>query len=58
MKIRITGPGIFGGEGELPIGTEFDVNGPLFDGWAGKYEILQDKPAKDAKAVINPAEKD
>lgn len=38
MKIKITGRGIFDGNGkEIPIGTEFDVKKEPTQ-WAGRYE--------------------
>lgn len=39
MKIRITGTGIYGKDGELAVGTELSVkNEPK--GWEGRYEVL------------------
>ncbi|SNT19664.1 hypothetical protein [Sphingopyxis indica] len=54
MKIRITAGGIYGANGEIPIGTEIDViEAPV--SWAGRYEIVGKEPAKDATPVTNPA---
>lgn len=52
-RIRITGPGIFGGEGEIAVGTEFDINGELPAGWAGRAEIVGEGPKEGAVALTN-----
>lgn len=39
-KIRIIAGGIFGAKGEVPIGTELEVNGDLPAGWAGRFVEL------------------
>ncbi len=54
MRIRITARGIYGIDGELPIGTELDVSAEPV-GWAGRYEVVQADPAP--KAVAMPAPK-
>lgn len=51
MKIRIIANGIFGADGEIPIGTEFDVKDEP-KGWAGRYEVVS--TPKKRKAVTNP----
>lgn len=57
MKIRIVAGGIYGVDGEIPIGTEFDVeNEPT--GWVGRYEIVAGAPKKEAVPVTNPATAD
>ena len=45
MKIRITAGGIFGATGELPIGMEFSITGPLPEGWVGRCIVLTDTDA-------------
>lgn len=52
MRVKITAGGIYGADGEIPIGTEITVeNEPL--GWAGRYEVISgDEDGKTA--VINP----
>lgn len=57
MKIRITGRGIYGVEGEVPVGTEFTISGDPPVGWVGKYEVIQDDPKPAAKPVTNPKSK-
>lgn len=53
MKIRIIAGGIYGKDGEIPIGTELDVKDEP-TGWAGRYEVVgKDAPA-EAAPVINP----
>lgn len=52
MKIRIIAGGIYGGNGELPIGSEHVIGGNIPDGWAGKVEILADEPK--GEPVTNP----
>ena len=54
MRIRIIAGGIFGNDGEYPIGTEFDVDA-IPPGWARKVEVIKDDPAPEAVAVTNPA---
>lgn len=54
MKIRITAGGIYGRDGEIPIGAEFDVE-EAPEAWAGRFEVVGKAPAKDAVAVTNPA---
>lgn len=57
MKIRITGTGIFGKDGEIAVGTEFTVKDEP-TGWAGRYEILsgsiEDKVAVTADTKKKP----
>lgn len=54
MKIRITASGIYGADGEVPIGTEFDVSeAPV--GWEGRFEIVQEAPAKNSKLTADNA---
>lgn len=36
MKIRITEPGLYGAEGEIPVGAEFDFAQPPLE-WMGRY---------------------
>lgn len=49
MKIRIISGGIYGANGEIAIGTEFDVEREP-EGWDGRYEIVGKAP-KDAEFV-------
>jgi hypothetical protein len=52
MRIKVTGRGIYGGGGEIGIGTEIDVrNVPA--GWAGRYEVITGNPVPAAKAIVN-----
>jgi hypothetical protein len=39
MRIKITGGGIYGNDGEIPIGTEVTVKEEP-TGWAGRYEVI------------------
>ena len=52
MKIEITAGGIFGAEGEIPVGTVIEVKSEP-KGWAGRYRVVSDSKGKTA--VINPA---
>ncbi|MDK3016543.1 hypothetical protein [Pseudodonghicola flavimaris] len=54
MKIRITGAGIFGAKGAIPIGTEMTIKGEPPAGWAGKYSVIEDGAATGAEGVTNP----
>lgn len=51
MRVRVTSTGIFGLTGEVPIGTEFEVNGELDPSIAARVTILQSDPAPDAVFV-------
>lgn len=55
MKIRITAPGFFGAQGEIPVGAEFEVSG-VPEGWAGRVAVLEEGPKPEAKPVANPAQ--
>lgn len=57
MKIEITGKGIYGIDGEIEVGTEIALSDEPPAGWAGKYQVIEDKPKADAKAVTNPKTK-
>ena len=52
MKIRIIAGGIYGGDGELPIGSEHIIGGNIPEGWAGKVEVVSDEPK--GEPVTNP----
>lgn len=54
MKIEITGRGIFGAKGEIPIGTEIEVKDEP-KGWAGRYRVISGDKAKGKEAITNPA---
>jgi hypothetical protein len=57
MRIRIKGfngsedhSGLFGGNGEIPIGTEIDLaEAPA--GWAGRYDVISGGPAQGSTFV-------
>lgn len=52
MRIRITGGGIYDGNGEeVPVGKEFEVKDEP-KGWDGRYVVLSD--GKGKTAVTNP----
>ncbi len=59
MKIRIKGikdgaenSGIFGNDGEIPVGTEIEVSNPPA-GWAGRYDVISGGPKEGAVALTN-----
>lgn len=53
MRIRITAPGIYDGNGvEVPVGEEFDVTAEP-QGWDGRFVVVSD--GKGKTAVTNPA---
>lgn len=55
MRIQITAGGIYGADGEIPIGTKLTVKTEP-TGWAGRYTVLDGDDAADEKtAVTNPA---
>ena len=54
MRLRIIAGGIFGADGELPVGFEFDTVSEIPAGWAGKIIVIEDEPKPAAKAVTNP----
>lgn len=53
MKIRIIAGGIYGANGELPIGMEFTISGDIPPGWAGRVEVIEDAPAAGVP-ITNP----
>ena len=58
MKVRITGKGLYGNKGEIPVGTTVDVKEEP-TGWVGKYIVLDDGKDEgdddgDKTAVTNP----
>lgn len=55
MKIRITAGGIYGNDGEIPVGTEMDVKEEP-KGWDGRYEVIS--KTDDKEAVTNPRKAD
>lgn len=55
MKVRITGRGIYGAEGETPIGTEVVVPFvPL--SWARRCTVIEEDGDEEKTLVVNPAE--
>ncbi len=54
MRIKITGGGIYGADGELEIGTEIDVSEEPI-AWKGRYEVIGGKPKAGSVAITNPA---
>ena len=55
MKIRITAGGIFGRDGEIKPGSEFDLNDEPPAAWKGKYEVISHSPAKGSVPITNDA---
>lgn len=54
MRVKITAGGIYGNDGEIPIGTTLDVKDEP-TAWAGRYEVISgDDEGKEA--VTNPAD--
>lgn len=47
MRIKITKGGIFGADGEIPVGTELTVKDEP-TGWAGRYEVIGSTNGKTA----------
>lgn len=56
MKIEIIAAGIFGADGEIPVGSTMDVKEEP-KGWAGRYRIVSGGDAKGKEAVTNPKSK-
>ena len=54
MKIEITGKGIYGADGEVPIGTILTVEAEP-TGWAGRYRVVSGGAKEGKTPVINPA---
>lgn len=50
MRIRITGKGIFGAKGEIPVGAEFEVEKEP-TAWAGRYLVLDEGAAEGTELV-------
>lgn len=55
MRIEITATGIYGQNGEIPVGTELTVKEEP-TGWAGRYRVIADEKGKTP--VINPLDHD
>lgn len=53
MRVKITAGGIYGADGEIPIGTELTVASEP-KGWAGRYEIVSRDDGKKTP-VTNPS---
>ena len=46
MKIRVTGKGIYGADGEIAVGTELEVaEEPR--GWRGWYVVITPNPSEE-----------
>lgn len=56
MKIEITAGGIFGKNGEIPVGTVMDVKDEP-KRWAGRYRVVSGG-GKGKTAVTNPDKSD
>ena len=52
MKIEITAGGIYGADGEIPVGTVMDVKDEP-TGWAGRYRVVSGG-GKGKEPVTNP----
>lgn len=50
IKIEITGRGVYGAQGEIPVGTELTVKAEP-TGWAGRYRVISDDT--DKEIVVN-----
>lgn len=55
MRIKITKPGIYGGDGPVELRTEIEVD-EAPKGWTGKYEVVSDTKGKTP--VTNPKKAD
>ncbi|MCZ0964309.1 hypothetical protein [Paracoccus benzoatiresistens] len=56
MKIRITAGGIYGADGEIPVGTELTVKEEP-KAWAGRYEVLvEDTKGKEPVTGQKPSD--
>lgn len=53
MEIRVIAGGIFGADGEIPVGSEFTIQGEIPDAWAKKVEKIEGTPT-DAVPIVNP----
>jgi hypothetical protein len=54
MRIQITAGGIYGSQGEIPVGTKLEVSS-VPDGWAGRYVDLDkqgDEPVADGTDAL------
>jgi hypothetical protein len=56
MRIKITASGIYGADGEIPVGAEFDVSEEPA-GWNGRYVVVADDPAPEAVLTADNAPK-
>lgn len=51
MKVRVTGRGIYGADGMVPIGTEVEVPS-IPKGWASRCEVVGGSKGKTM--IVNP----
>lgn len=56
MRIEITSKGIYGANGEIPVGTEMTVKDEP-TGWVGRYRVIAGGDAKGKEAITNPKAK-
>lgn len=54
MKIEITGKGIYGADGEVPVGTTLEVKEEP-KGWEGRYRVVSGGSKEGKTPVTNPA---
>ena len=54
VRIRITRSGIYGANGDIPVGSEFNVKeSDIPANWAGRYDIIK-KSVDDSEPHVNP----
>lgn len=54
-KIRITAPGIYGADGAIPVGEEFEIAGDPPKGWKGKCVVINAAAEKAKSATGDKA---
>lgn len=55
-RYRVTDGGLFGADGELPVGFEFDMKDSVPAGWASKVALLSSTSVTPAhEPVVNPS---
>ena len=55
IKIRITGAGIFGADGEIKVGKVMTLKSEP-KGWAGRYVVIDDSEGKEVVTNVKPEE--
>lgn len=54
MKIRIIAGGIYGTDGELPIGSIHEISSPIPAGWLDRVVVIDELPVDAVPVTPSP----